>query len=144
VPTSESLTLASRLDEINRAAAHVHRLCTGRGIGAPTEHILVLILEELITNSVKHGRPPPDAPIHVTLTPRRRDILIHYEDACSPFDPTKNLPPDMRDAPLEERPLGGLGWPLILHYCAIVSYERIEGGNRLILSMTLPRPADAE
>ena len=63
----ETLRLQGALHEIERASRHVARFCRTHGIEAEDERILELILEELITNTVKHGSPPVDAPIEVSL-----------------------------------------------------------------------------
>ena len=115
--TKCSLTLASRLKEINRATDHVRSFCQSVHLDESAAKVLSLILEELITNTVRHGAPPPDAPITVTLSRDGLDTLVQYVDCGPAYDPTLNPPPDTRDRPLEERPIGGLGWTLIFHYC---------------------------
>ena len=60
-----SLTLQGRLPEIGRASHFVADFCQSEGLEGSDERILTLILEELITNTVKHGSPPVDAPIHI-------------------------------------------------------------------------------
>lgn len=138
VPSSmkrETLTLQGRLPEIGRASHFVADFCRSEGLDSSQERVLVLILEELITNTVKHGSPPVDAPIHVSLARDGGEIHISYRDSGTPFDPNHDAPaPDLSDT-LSRRRAGGLGWPLIRHYCSSIGYSRQDECNCLELSV---------
>jgi hypothetical protein len=62
-------------------------------------------------------------------------IFLEYRDGGTAFDPRQDLPLDSRELSLEERPIGGLGWPLILHYCRLESCHCIDGENRYEFSI---------
>ena len=129
----ETLTLQGRLAEIGRASHFVADFCQSEALDSSQERVLVLILEELITNTVKHGSPPVDAPIHVTLARKEGEIHIGYRDNGTPFDPNHDAPaPDLSDT-LSRRRTGGLGWPLIRHYCSAIDYVREDTCNCLEL-----------
>ena len=136
--SGSTLTLSTRVAEINRATEHAAAFCREQGITDRKEPVLKVVLEELITNSIRHGQPPTDAIITITLTRIEREIHLYYVDAGSPFDPHRDLPPDTRDQPLERRPVGGLGWALIFHYCKTIKYERRQDENHYEMVLELP------
>lgn len=130
-----TLTLQGRLAEIGRASHFVADFCGSESLDSSEERILLLILEELITNTVRHGSPPVDAPIRVTLSRVESEIRIDYRDHGVPFDPNSDVPPpDLADT-LTGRSAGGLGWPLIRHYCSAIGYARVGECNRLQLTV---------
>jgi len=138
----DTLRLKGALHEIERASRFVGGFCRAHGIEAEEERILVLILEELITNTVKHGEAPPDAPIDISLAREDDGIHLVYRDRGRPFDPTRDLPEPDFSATLGLRPTGGLGWPLIRYYCAAIAYSREADGNLLALTVRFDPAVD--
>ena len=133
VPT----TLECRLEAIDAARKMVADLEI-RGVMSPHErHVLELIIEELVTNTLKHGGCGPNSTIELRITFSGDALGLHYQDHGRPFDPLRDLPPDSRDRHIDERQLGGLGWPLIFHYANDVSYSRESSVNRI--SIRVPR-----
>lgn len=105
------------------------------------EHALQIVLEELITNSVRHG-PGHDhsqgsgaSSIDVHMTVDGSTVKFAYVDRATPFNPHCDLPPDTREVPVEQRDVGGLGWPLILHYCELYEYWYVDGENHYGLAL---------
>lgn len=98
---------------------------------------LRLILEELLANAVMHGDAKSGSDIRLFMSVQPAGIEIGFWDSGIAFNPQTDLPDDSRDDDLDERPIGQLGWPLILHYCSITGYERVEGQNRLTLLFPL-------
>lgn len=140
----QTLTLQGRLHEIERASRFAGGFCRAHGLGRAQCDVLILILEELITNTVKHGLPPEQAPISIALERAPDGIRVRYRDHGKPFDPNRDLPePNLEDT-LTERRTGGLGWPLIKHYCSRLDYRREPDANLLELTIALdvdPAPA---
>lgn len=90
---------------------------------------LHLVLEELFTNSVRHGHGGDcDELIEVRLNRGEAGIHLHYRDNARFFDPTAERP----SAPPE---IGGLGLPLIRGFCRAISYRRQDGGNIIELDL---------
>jgi hypothetical protein len=58
------------------------------------------------------GRPGPDA--RVALRLGLEEIAIRLAGAGPPFNPLEAPPPDL-EAPVAERPIGGLGLVLVRH-----------------------------
>ena len=142
-PASGSRVTERRaLHEIERASQFAGRFCRAHGIDAEDERILVLILEELITNTVKHGEAPPDAPIELSLTRVADGVHLLYRDHGRAFDPTRDLPEPDLNVTLGLRPTGGLGWPLIRYYCSAIDYARETDCNRLALAVRFEPEVD--
>ncbi|MGA1605928.1 MAG: ATP-binding protein [Planctomycetota bacterium] len=95
-----------------------------------------LALEEIFVNLATHGRGPR-LPLQVGIRLEKRDegVLLEICDDGEPFDPLAAPPPDL-DAPLEERPIGGLGVHLVRAQFPDIDYRRVGGQNVL----TLRRP----
>lgn len=134
---SETLTLRGELHEIERASQFVVQFCHSRGVEGSHESILILIMEELITNTVKHGSPPAGSPISVTLARSTRGIELYYRDHGRPFNPNTDVPEADLEVTLTRRPAGGLGWPLIKFYCSRLDYRRDGATNLLALTMLI-------
>jgi serine/threonine-protein kinase RsbW len=98
---------------------------------------VILVLEELFTNTITHGYPPgAEGPIWVRLAARAKAIEVLYEDAGPPFDPLSEAPgaPDPAHVD-EDRPVGGLGLALVLGLSTDVSYARVDARNRITLTV---------
>jgi serine/threonine-protein kinase RsbW len=118
--------------------AEVRALAESFGAAAGVDHDttlrVVLVLEELFTNTVTHGYPGgADGPVWVTLASQTGAIAITYEDAAPPFDPFGHSPA-LPLAP-EEREPGGLGLALVRGLCLTTSYTRIGNRNRVALTV---------
>jgi len=118
----------------------VERFAGQADIDETTALRLQLILEELITNALTHGRTEDVAP-RVEINLWRDDSLLKIEvaDNGRAYDPLMHPPPDL-DSPLEERPIGGLGIHLMREYTESAEYQRYEGRNVLRLAMQAARP----
>jgi len=121
----EPRALTARYAAVDEAAALIAEFCARHAIDRAIELKLTLVLEELITNTIEHGfGAESDAPIRIALGASGAGLALFYEDAAPPFDPFAHdaASPASVDAPLDERPVGGLGIHLI---------GRIAGSARL-------------
>ena len=100
---------------------------------------VVLVLEELFTNTVTHGYPAgSEGPVWVTLASRGRAIEVTYEDAAPAFNPLTAAPAPPTAA--EGRGPGGLGLALVRDLSASASYARVGDRNRVTLTVATGRP----
>ena len=131
MPTAQEfrLTLASEMRAINRACLGVAAFCAKNALAKSVERALQLVLEELISNTVRHGLAPVAAPIDIHLSLDEGILRLEYTDRGRPFDPRQDLPADTRELPIEQRAVGGLGWSMILHYCELHDYRCVNGEN---------------
>ena len=126
------LTIPTRLDALSGLPERLADFCRSSGLSTREETALRLVLEELVTNSALHGGAPPEAEIRIDLSEVADGTRIVYSDAGARFDPRTDAPEDTRFGTLDERPVGSLGWPLILSYCSLDSY-RYEGRRNLMV-----------
>lgn len=133
------IELRAELDAIRPLGDAVTNFCAMHGLPARVSDQLCLVLEELLTNLVRHGIdgvPPPDPPGHhkavVHLTYGGNEIVAVFEDSGRAFDPLDLPEPDF-DAGVEDRPIGGLGIYLVRTLMDSVTYSRADGCNRLTM-----------
>lgn len=103
-----------------------------------------LILEELGLNSLTHGRNQRgNSELEITLVSRQDALTIELFDNGTPFDPIKDAPRPDLDAPLDDRPIGGLGVHMVRTIVDDATYQREEGRNHLTLTVsTADEPRD--
>jgi serine/threonine-protein kinase RsbW len=73
---------------------------------------LELAVDEICSNVIKHGYSGQGGRIEITVEPVAGGVQVTVRDWGKSFDPQAVPVPDI-DAPLEERPLGGLGLFLV-------------------------------
>lgn len=130
-----SITFPADMAGVDGAEAYASAFCQAHRIGARLERVLLLILEELVTNTVTHGHPAQDSIIEVTLRSDGSHIFLFYRDRGIPFDPINDRKPPDFSQTMRSRPVGGVGWPLIFHYCGNVRYRRLRDANDLELTI---------
>jgi serine/threonine-protein kinase RsbW len=121
------------LDEIQ---AFVEAFGDRHGLAHRAVTHLQLVIEELFTNTVTHGYGGEcDEPVEITLAREGGNVRLVYQDAAKPYDPLSRLSESRArlDAPVDERPVGQLGVPLVAGLVDDFRYAREEGRNRLHL-----------
>ncbi len=96
-----------------------------------------LVLDELITNTIKHGNCDKNQSIEITLQKTDLKLTIEIIDTGLPFDPTVCQKPDT-SLPLEKRRCGGLGILLVRQFSDCWKYTRSDNKNIITLQKTLP------
>jgi serine/threonine-protein kinase RsbW len=95
---------------------------------------LTLIVEELFTNTVRHGHGgDSDARVELTLEARPSTVALTYLDSAPPFDPLAAALQADTSSPIEERRVGGLGILLSVSLSRQASYAYVDGRNRVEL-----------
>ena len=94
-----------------------------------------LVLEELVLNIIDYGFDDgkDDHELVVVLMSEDDNLTIEITDDGIPFDPLHDAKIPDTDAPLEDRPIGGLGVHLVRTMMDEVSYRREDGKNHLTL-----------
>jgi serine/threonine-protein kinase RsbW len=109
---------------------------TGRELGLAEEEIyqLQLAVDEACANVVRHAYDGQGGHLELTIQAADDEIQVIVRDWGEPFDPQAVPPPDTA-APLEERPLGGLGLYLMKQVMDRVDYQfNGTNGNTLIMT----------
>ncbi len=136
LPDDEHRVFAARMSMLHQTRAFVEGFCASRGIAPRDALRLLLIVEELFTNSVVHGYGGDcDEPIGITLRAADGGVSILYEDAARPHDPLAMLSAAGPGpaASVERRPVGQLGVHLVAGLAEDARYSYEEGRNRLRL-----------
>ncbi len=122
----------ARMDSFPDLAAFAETACRDARFGRADMLRLRLLLEELFTNTVRHGHGgDSDRPVDVALDVSPGKIGVVYEDSAAAFDPLAQRLPSI-DA---EVPIGRLGLALVRGMAADLVYERVEARNRLRFSL---------
>ena len=123
--------LNGELSELRVLASEMARFCTENALSTEIEFDLYLVVEELFTNAIRHGgcAGMPDA-AEVRLRTKGQDISVEFRDRGNPFNPVSAPAPDLR-ASLHDAGAGGLGIHLVKELLQDLSYERIDGWNRM-------------
>ena len=84
-------------------------------------------------NTINHGHDGGLHQISITFSSTDDALVIDILDDGKPFDPLTDAPIPNVNAPINERPIGGLGVYLVRKLMDEVTYRREEGRNHLTL-----------
>ena len=127
-------SVANDLREIAVAADKIEEFCSVHGIPPATAYAVNLSVDELLTNTISYGYE--DSEEHRIDLMIRLDgdmLAIEISDDGVAFEPDSADEPDT-DAPIEERPIGGLGIFLTRQMMDSFDYRRDEGRNIVTLT----------
>jgi serine/threonine-protein kinase RsbW len=134
--TEAEVVLHGHLGELQCLVAETVRFCREHSLGDEVEFELNLVLEELFTNSIRHGGcVGVENAVRVRLQLHDDGVHIEYSDRGAAFDPLSAPEPDL-EGPLEERRAGGLGIHLVRQIVRDLAYRREGDWNRI----TMRRP----
>jgi serine/threonine-protein kinase RsbW len=128
-----SLRVRAELDNLKRIRRFVDQ--TARAFGCDPEAIgdMILALNEAVTNIIVHGYQNQPGLIEVEVKQQQGDLTVCLRDQAAPFDPTRVATPDI-DAPLSQRPFGGMGVHIMRSFTDELTYRATpEGDNELTL-----------
>jgi anti-sigma regulatory factor (Ser/Thr protein kinase) len=92
-----------------------------------------LALDEIVSNVIRHGSDAEQpCKISVVISLKRGTLVLEVIDNAKAFDPLASVVP-RTDAPLGERPIGGLGIHLVKQVMDELVYRRRAGRNHLIM-----------
>ena len=133
---AEQRIFLARQDQLQQALDFVEGLCEQQGVSLRDSMRVILIVEELFSNTLKHGhRGDADAPVRITLQVDAAHLMLCYEDNAPPFDPLRYLresPPSL-DVTLDQRPDGKMGLRLVADMAQTSDYALVDGFNCLRL-----------
>jgi len=131
---SVSFALANRMEEIPRLIEHLEAFGAQAGLGDDVVFRITVTLDEVVTNIVRYAFDddrPHEIVLH--LTEDGGLVTAVVQDDGRAFDP-RTVPPADIQAPVELRPIGGLGVHLVRSMTRSLDYRR--EGLRNVLTMT--------
>lgn len=134
--TAEQRIFLAHQAQLQQALDFVEAFCARQGLAGATALRAVLIVEELFSNTLRHGhRGDADAPVRITLQAEATHLALCWEDSAPPFDPLRYLrdSPPVLDAALDQRQPGKMGLPLVADMAQTMDYAHVDGFNRLRL-----------
>jgi anti-sigma regulatory factor (Ser/Thr protein kinase) len=138
-----SVTVANRRTEIERLGRLVDAFGEAHGLSGDVMFSVNLALDELITNVIRHGYDDKaEHRIAIRLTLDHEALLVEVEDDGRAFNPVEAPAADV-GAPLDQRPIGGLGIHLVRALMDDLEYRRDGDRNIVILRKRVARTADS-
>ena len=131
---SKATLFHAKLGELRALRAFLEAFFAEAGLAHDDCLRVNLVLEELFTNTVRHGhRGDSEAPIWIALSAADGLLQVTYEDSAPPFNPYGSLPDFMPDTTLRTRKIGGLGLLLTRKLANSRDYAYLYGRNRIRL-----------
>lgn len=131
------VSLSPRLSAVRGLAQMVEEFGDANKLPDQQIYMINLALDELITNTVSYGLRGVSRPrIEITLRVSETLLVLAMADNGRQFDPTESPKPDLSST-VDDRPIGGLGLHLVKTFADRVSYEYVDGRNRLTLEHDL-------
>lgn len=129
----KEIKIVNDLAEIERLAAFVDDLAAELDLSPGVAMNINLALEEAVVNVINYGYPQDQLhEMTLRVSSSEQQLIFVLSDSGVSFDPTRVAEAEVT-LPLEERPIGGLGIFLIRKIMNEVTYERIDGKNKLIM-----------
>lgn len=134
------LSIGTALSDIGKVMDLLEGELAVRNVPLQLVHTAQTVADELVTNVIRHGcRADRSHTIDVSVAVREDGLTIRISDDGIPFDPFDRPAPDLQ-RPLEERPVGGLGIHLVRQLAEDCRYARVDGRNRVTVTLREPAP----
>ena len=128
---SDLRCFCARMSALPDILGCVRQACHAAGIVRPAALRAELVIEELFTNTVRHGyKGECDAPVWLHAQPEPGLLYLTYQDAAAAFDP---LALDADASPGAPQCIGHQGIPLIRELTSSIAYRR--AGSRNVLTL---------
>jgi anti-sigma regulatory factor (Ser/Thr protein kinase) len=124
---------SARQSSLDLLLERFEAFCRAQRIPAPARREAHLVLDEIVSNIVRHGsRKGRPCRVSVTVAFEQGVLTIQIVDTGAPFDPTR-APVPARDRRLPADGPGGLGLHLVRALMDVVEYRRHRGRNHLLI-----------
>jgi serine/threonine-protein kinase RsbW len=133
----EPLRFSARMSALPAILGCVRQACRTAGMVPPAALRAELVIEELFTNTVRHGyKGECDYPVWLHTLPSPGALCLTYQDAAGEFDPLGAHAQRETDRAC----IGGHGIRLVQGLASSISYRRAEGRNILTLLFAVTPP----
>lgn len=134
----DTIRQPATMENLEAFRSYVLDKAAGWGIVDETLFKIELVLEELLTNVIRHGYADGSGDIEVgcaLIGDARFHLFIR--DWGKAFNPLAKEDPDLTQD-IDERPIGGLGIHLVRKMVDEINYARAENSNVLNLYFHIP------
>lgn len=140
--TATTRQFPARQDELETIRDFVDATCAA--LTSDERQLIMLVVEELFVNTIKHGYGGDrTGPVWLTLAPERNGVCrVTYEDRAPAHNPLHGFDESTLDAPVTERPVGGLGQYLVASLATESHYQRCGDRNVVELLMASETAGD--
>ncbi len=128
----KNITLPAQLSSLTIIGQFVLAACLEAEISSKKAYKLRLAVDELATNIIVHGgeNSTTESMLEINAEVESANLKITITDTGSPYDPSeREFDESILSAPIEERPIGGLGVFLSFQGVDEFSYESTEHKN---------------
>ena len=126
-----SLKLKNDREELERIVSSVEEIASKDDWPEDLLFKVNLVLEEIGLNIIDYAFESGSHEFEITVTSDAQAVTIEAIDGGRPFDPLSDTPEPVLDAPLDCRPVGGLGVYLVRTLMDRSDYRRVDGKNCL-------------
>jgi anti-sigma regulatory factor (Ser/Thr protein kinase) len=142
----EPLTVPGTLDSLAAIGQYVVAAATTAGLDKKAAYRLRLAVDEIATNVITHGYEEANRAGYLELQAviDAAALTIILDDTGAAYAPDQALQQTELNAPLGDRPIGGLGVYLAMQGVDQFGYERLGGQNRHTFTMRRHAPAAPE
>ena len=129
-----TLRISNRIEELRLVSEAVETLGNEEGWGPEVSYAVLLALEEVATNVVRHGgREEGSGEIEIEVVSTDAEARVEVRDRGRPFDPFRGAPEPDTEAALEDRQIGGLGVHFVRVLMDEASYRREDDRNHVTM-----------
>lgn len=129
----EARCFSARLSTLPDVLDYLRQACRHIGVEPVAVLRIELVLEELFTNTVRHGyRGDSEAQVWLHAVGAPGSLFVTYQDAAPPHDPLAHT--TLLAESLDDRAIGGLGIRLARELTSAIAYRRAGGRNVLTLT----------
>lgn len=129
------LRVPNRIEELPGVSEAVEALGLEQGWTQDVTYAIVLGLEEVATNVVRHGGSGPgSSEIEIEVTSSDDEVRVEVRDGGKAFDPFDEAPEPDLDAGVQDRQIGGLGVHFVKVLMDETSYSREGGRNHVTMA----------
>ncbi len=129
----EELSVPGTLAGVRQAVDAFEQFGRSRELPPRDAWRVLLALDEILSNIVRHGLAGSRAPIDVTFSFADGRVVVEIVDSAEAFNPLLAPAPDT-SSPLDQRQPGGLGIALVQQLMDEIEYERRDERNHFVMT----------